>query len=397
MKKKVLIIVENMPVPFDTRVWMEATSLQKNGYEVTVLCPRRKDCQTGYEVLEGVHIFRHPTPHEGNSPLGYLYEYGSALFWEFVYTMWIFLRRGIHVIQGCNPPDDIVLVALPFKLFGVKYIFDHHDACPELYISKYGKQGLFYKIQVWLEKTTYRFSDVVMATNCSYKELAVTRGGLAREDVFVVRNGPDLQTFKAVPPVSALKYGKPYLVGYVGNMSDQEGLDILLNVALHLKNLGRRDIHFTCVGGGPGLPALRQMLSDNHLEDMVNFTGRIPFQQLLEILSTADICVNPDKPCEMNDISTMIKIMEYMALGKPIVQFDLKEGKFSAQQASLYADTNNQVADFAAKILWLIDNPGEREKMGEFARRRIAEQLAWDHSVPHLLAAYERVFSKEGQ
>jgi glycosyltransferase involved in cell wall biosynthesis len=397
VKKKVLIIVENMPVPFDTRVWMEATSLQKNGYEVTVLCPRRKDCQTGYEVLEGVHIFRHPTPHEGNSPLGYLYEYGSALFWEFVYTMWIFLRRGIHVIQGCNPPDDIVLVALPFKLFGVKYIFDHHDACPELYISKYGKQGLFYKIQVWLEKTTYRFSDVVMATNCSYKELAVTRGGLAREDVFVVRNGPDLQTFKAVPPVSALKYGKPYLVGYVGNMSDQEGLDILLNVALHLKNLGRRDIHFTCVGGGPGLPALRQMLSDNHLEDMVNFTGRIPFQQLLEILSTADICVNPDKPCEMNDISTMIKIMEYMALGKPIVQFDLKEGKFSAQQASLYADTNNQVADFAAKILWLIDNPGEREKMGEFARRRIAEQLAWDHSVPHLLAAYERVFSKEGQ
>jgi glycosyltransferase involved in cell wall biosynthesis len=397
VKKKVLIIVENMPVPFDTRVWMEATSLQKNGYEVTVLCPRRKDCQTGYEVLEGVHIFRHPTPHEGNSPLGYLYEYGSALFWEFVYTMWIFLRRGIHVIQGCNPPDDIVLVALPFKLFGVKYIFDHHDACPELYISKYGKQGLFYKIQVWLEKTTYRFSNVVMATNCSYKELAVTRGGLAREDVFVVRNGPDLQTFKAVPPVSALKYGKPYLVGYVGNMSDQEGLDILLNVALHLKNLGRRDIHFTCVGGGPGLPALRQMLSDNHLEDMVNFTGRIPFQQLLEILSTADICVNPDKPCEMNDISTMIKIMEYMALGKPIVQFDLKEGKFSAQQASLYADTNNQVADFAAKILWLIDNPGEREKMGEFARRRIAEQLAWDHSVPHLLAAYERVFSKEGQ
>jgi glycosyltransferase involved in cell wall biosynthesis len=397
VKKKVLIIVENMPVPFDTRVWMEATSLQKNGYEVTVLCPRRKDCQIGYEVLEGVHIFRHPTPHEGNSPLGYLYEYGSALFWEFVYTMWIFLRRGIHVIQGCNPPDDIVLVALPFKLFGVKYIFDHHDACPELYISKYGKQGLFYKIQVWLEKTTYRFSDVVMATNCSYKELAVTRGGLAREDVFVVRNGPDLQTFKAVPPVSALKYGKPYLVGYVGNMSDQEGLDILLNVALHLKNLGRRDIHFTCVGGGPGLPALRQMLSDNHLEDMVNFTGRIPFQQLLEILSTADICVNPDKPCEMNDISTMIKIMEYMALGKPIVQFDLKEGKFSAQQASLYADTNNQVADFAAKILWLIDNPGEREKMGEFARRRIAEQLAWDHSVPHLLAAYERVFSKEGQ
>jgi glycosyltransferase involved in cell wall biosynthesis len=397
MKKKVLIIVENIPVPFDTRVWKEATSLQTNGYEVTVLCPRRKDCPQGYELLEGVHIFRHPTPHEGNSPVGYLYEYGSALFWEFAYTVWIYLRRGFHVIQGCNPPDDIFLAALPFKLFGVKYIFDHHDACPELYLAKYEKPGTFYKIQVWLEKMTYRFSDVVMATNASYKELALTRGGLAPEDVFVVRNGPDLATFKAVTPIPALKHGKPYLVGYVGDMGQQEGLDILLDVALHLKNLGRRDIHFTCVGGGPGLAGLQQMVRDKHLEDTVNFTGRIPFKDLLDILSTADVCVNPDKPCEMNDISTMIKIMEYMALAKPIVQFNLKEGKFSAQDASLYADTKDQVQDFAQKILWLIDNPSERKGMGEYGRRRVEEQLAWDHSVPHLLAAYERAFGKRAR
>ena len=177
-------------------------------------------------------------------------------------------------------------------------------------------------------------------------------------------------------------------------MSEQDGLDILLNVALHIKNLGRRDIHFTCVGGGPGLPDLRKMLRDKHLEDIFNFTGRISFADLLDILSTADICVNPDKPCEMNDISTMIKIMEYMALGKPIVQFDFKEGKYSAQEASLYVDTKNQVQDFADKLLWLIDHPDERKKMGEFGRRRIADQLAWEHSVPHLLAAYERAFSK---
>jgi len=396
VNKKVLIIVENMPVPFDTRVWGEATSLQKNGYEVSVLCPRRKGNALPHEVLEGVHIFRHPTPHEGNSPLGYVYEYGSALFWEFVYTLWIFFRRGFHVIQGCNPPDDIFLVALPFKLLGVKYIFDHHDACPELYISKYEKQGLFYKIQVWLEKMTYRCSDVVMATNSSYKDLAVNRGGLAPEDVFVVRNGPNLRTFQAVPPVPALKYGKPYLVGYVGNMSEQEGLDILLDVALHLKNKGRRDIHFTCVGGGPGLPLLRQMVVDKDLGDMVNFTGRISFEDLLNILSTADVCVNPDKPCEMNDISTMIKIMEYMALAKPIVQFDLKEGRFSAGEASLYADPNARVQDFADKIVWLIDHPEERKKMGESGRRRVEQQLAWEHSVPHLLAAYERAFHKRG-
>src|SRR5271168_2246598 len=383
-----------MTVPFDPRVWQEATSLQANGYEVSVLCPRRKDCPQWHEVLKGVHIFRHPTPKEGNSPLGYVWEYTSALFWESLFAVWIFLSRGFHVIQGCNPPDDIFLVALPFKLFGVKYIFDHHDACPELYLSKYENPGAFYKIQVWLERMTYRFSDVVMATNDSYKELAVTRGGKAPQDVFVVRNGPDLEKLRAVPAVPALKHGKPYLVGYVGNMSEQEGLDILLDVALHLKNIGRRDVHFTCVGGGPGLPGLQKMVRDKQLEDMVDFTGRISFKDLLDILSTADVCVNPDKPCKMNDISTMIKIMEYMALGKPIVQFDLKEGRISAQEASLYSDTKDQVRDFANKILWLIDNPDERKRMGEFGRRRVQTELAWDYSVGNLLAAYERAFSK---
>ncbi|MGA2152001.1 MAG: glycosyltransferase family 4 protein [Geobacteraceae bacterium] len=397
MKKKVLIIVENLPVPFDTRVWKEASSLRKNRYDVTVLCPRGKGYEQRHEVIDGIHIYRHPMPKEGNSPLGYLREYGAALFWQFWYTWWIYLRRGVHVIQGCNPPDDIFLIALPFKLLGIKYIFDHHDANPELYFSKYGKKGVLYKVQVWLEKLTYRFSDVVMCTNSSYRDLAVTRGGFDPEDVFIVRNGPDVRTFKAVPPNSALKYGKPYLIGYVGVMSVQEGLDILLDVALHIKNLGRRDVHFTCIGGGPGLAALRKMTQDKDLEDMVNFTGRIPDEQLLEILSTADVCVNPDKPCEMNDISTMIKIMEYMALGKPIVQFDLKEGRFSAKEASLYTDNRDPVTDFAAKILWLLENPDERKRMGEFGRRRVEEELAWEYSLQNLLAAYQRAFSKRAQ
>jgi len=183
-------------------------------------------------------------------------------------------------------------------------------------------------------------------------------------------------------------------VGYVGTMSIQEGLDILLDVALYITNLGRSDIHFTCVGGGPGLARLRKMVRAKNLGNMVNFTGRVSDAQLLEVLSTADVCVNPDKPCEMNDISTMIKIMEYMALGKPIVQFDLKEGRFSAQDASLYADNHNQVPDFAAKLLWLLDNPSERRKMGQFGRKRVHEELAWKYSVPSLLAAYQRCFDK---
>jgi glycosyltransferase involved in cell wall biosynthesis len=394
VKKKVLIIVENLPVPFDGRVWKEGCALRRHGYEVTVLCPRGKGYAQNHEVLEGVHIYRHPMPKEGNTAFGYLWEYGWALFWEFLYTSWIFLTRGFHVIQGCNPPDNIFLVALPFKLFGVKYIFDHHDANPELYYSKYERKDFLYNTQVWLEKLTYGFSDVLMATNESYKALAVSRGGLDPQDVFVVRNGPDLATFKLVPPQTALKYGKSYLVGYVGTMSIQEGLDILIDVASHIKEQGRGDVHFTCVGGGPGLAGLRQMVKDKNLEDTINFTGRVPDKDLLEVLSTADVCVNPDKPCEMNDISTMIKIMEYMALGKPIVQFDLKEGRFSAGEAAVYSDNQNQVPDFANKILWLLDHPEERKKMGEFGRRRVEQQLAWEYSVGNLLAAYERAFSK---
>jgi glycosyltransferase involved in cell wall biosynthesis len=394
MKKKVLIIVENLPVPFDTRVWKEACSLHENGYEVTVLCPKGKGHQKRYECLAGIHIYRHPMPKEGNTPLGYVWEFSCALFWEFLFSWWIYLRRGFHVIQGCNPPDDIFLVALPFKILGVKYIFDHHDANPELYVSKFERKGLLYKAQVLLEKLTYGFSDVVMATNRSYKDLAVTRGGLAPEDVFVVRNGPDLETFKAVPANPALKHGKSYLVGYVGTMSIQEGLDILLDVALNIKNQGRGDVHFTCVGGGPGLVGLRRMVKERALEDTVTFTGRVPEQELLEILSTSDVCVNPDKPCEMNNISTMIKIMEYMALSKPIVQYKLKEGRFSAGGASLYSDNGNRVTDFAEKILWLLDHPEQRKTMGELGRRRVETELAWDFSVEHLLAAYENAFGK---
>jgi glycosyltransferase involved in cell wall biosynthesis len=394
VKRKILIIVENLPVPFDPRVWKEACALKKAGYQVTVLSPRDKDNRRNYELLDDVHIYRHPMPQEGNTALGYLLEYSCALFWQNLYAWWIFFVRGFQVIQGCNPPDDIFLVALPFKAFGVKYIFDHHDANPELYFAKYERKDFFYKTQVWLEKLTYRFSDVVIATNESYKQLAVSRGQIDPRDVFVVRNGPDLSKFKLVPAKQELKYGKSYLVGYVGTMSIQEGLDILLDVALRIRERGRPDVHFTCVGGGPGLARLREMVIEKGLEASVNFTGRISDKDLLDVLSTADVCVNPDKPCEMNDISTMIKIAEYMALGKPIVQFDLREGRYTAGEASLYSDNHDQVRDFSDKVLWLLDHPEDRKKMGEFGRKRVEQHLAWEYSVERLLAAYERAFEK---
>jgi glycosyltransferase involved in cell wall biosynthesis len=393
-KNRVLIIVENQAVPFDRRVWREACSLHEKGYEVTVVCPRRKGSAKGYEVIEGIRVYRHPSTSEGSTPLGYLQEYAWALFWEFWYTSWIYWRHGFDVIQGCNPPDNIFLIALPFKLLGVKYIFDHHDANPELYVSKYGKRGTLYRLLVALEKLTYRVSDVVIVTNASYKNLAVNRGGVPSQNVFVVRNGPNRETFKPVPPNPARKNGKNYLVGYVGNMSVQDGLDILLDIAQQVKNSGRRDVLFTCVGGGTELNKLKKMVEDRGLLDTVHFTGRVPDDDLLEILSTADVCVNPDRPSEMNDISTMIKIMEYMALGKPIVQFDAKEGRFSAQEASLYASKDDGVADFAAKIIWLLDRPEERKRMGELGRKRIEEMLAWDYSVPELLAAYREALHR---
>jgi glycosyltransferase involved in cell wall biosynthesis len=283
---------------------------------------------------------------------------------------------------------------LPYKLLGVKYIFDHHDAVPELYWAKYHNKSLYHRVLGWLERLTFRCSDVVIATNESYRTLAMNRGGVDPEDIFVVRNGPDLRTFRAVAPKPALKHGKRYLVGYVGVMGVQDGLDMLLDVASYLKRRGRRDVHFTCIGDGSELNRLEKRVESEGLDGTVNFTGRISEELLLDILSTADVCVNPDTPCVMNDISTMVKIMEYMALGKPIVQCDLKEGRVSAAESSLYADNSDPVPDFACKILWLLDNPEEARRMGEFGKRRVESALAWGHSVQKLLAAYERAFCK---
>jgi len=386
--KRVLIIVENLPVPFDRRVWQEARTLSSAGYQVCIISPRGKGYEAKYECIEGVHIYRHPLPLDARRGIGYIIEYSFALFWEFVLAFRIFVTRGFDIIHACNPPDDIFLVGLLFKLLGKKFVFDHHDVNPELYLAKFGKKDLLYKVLLALERMTFRVADISIATNESYKRIAIERGGMSPDRVFIVRSGPDLGRLKIVPPNNRLKRGRRYLVGYVGTMGQQEGIDRLLRAVKYIvADLGRKDIQFGLVGGGPELERLKAYAAELGITDYVTFTGRVPDSQMLEILNTADVCVNPDSANEMNEISTMNKIMEYMALGKPIVQFDLREGRFSAQRASLYANKNDEI-DFAEKIVYLLDNPKLRQEMGQLGRSRAQEELAWEYEAPKLLAAY---------
>ncbi len=388
--KRVLIIVENLPLPFDRRVWHEARTLVAAGATVSVICPMGERYKLRYELLEGVHIHRHPLPPDGKGPIGFLREYAAALFWETLLAWKIYFIRGIDVIQGCNPPDLIFLVALPFRPLGVKFIFDHHDINPELYEAKFNKRGSFWRLMVLLEKLTFKAATVSIATNRSYRAIALERGGMKPEDVFVVRSGPDTASFRPVPPAEQWRMGRRYLVGYVGVMGEQEGIDLLIDAVDHIVfGLGRHDIQFCLVGGGPSLDGLKAETSRRGLADYISFTGRAPDHDLLEILSTADVCVNPDRVNVMNDKSTMNKILEYMALGKPIVQFEVTEGRYSAQDASLYARPNDP-KDMAETIVALLDNPEQRARMSAFGQRRVANELSWTHQVEPLIDAYRR-------
>lgn len=397
MQRKVLIIVENLPVPFDTRVWQEATTLAENGYLVSVICPKGKGYDADYEYLKGVHVYRHDLPAEGNGALGYAREYFCALREELRLAKKIYKERGFHVIHGCNPPDDIYMVARRFKKKGVDYVFDHHDICPELFEAKFGKaSGLLYKSQLWLERQTYKHCAFAFVTNESYKQIAISRGGMQEDKVFVLRSGPKLERLKITPAKSEIKRGRRFMVGYVGVIGQQEGIEYLLKAAKYIKEeLHRDDIFWGVVGGGPHLEALRKQSHEMGLDDILEFTGRVSDEVLLDYLNTADVCVNSDEYNAMNDKSTMNKILEYMALGKPIVQFDLTEGRFSAQEASLYAEPNNAI-DMADKIIQLLDNPAKRKEMSEYGRQRIVNELSWEHTSRALLEGYDNYFKQRG-
>lgn len=387
--RRVLILVENLPSPFDRRVWQQATTLHAHGWQVSIICPTGKGYEAHYECIDGVHIYRYDLPNEAEGALGYLLEYSAALWHTFRLAFKVRRERGFDIVHACNPPDLLFLVGGFFKrLHGTRFIFDHHDINPELYEAKFGRRDLLWKLMVWLERATFRTADVSIATNESYRRIAIERGGMDPERVFVVRSGPKLDRLKVQPPKPELKQGRRFLVGYVGVMGKQEGIDYLLKAARHIvHDLGRTDVHFGLVGGGTALDDMKALAAELGVAGHVTFTGRVPDDAMLDMLNTADVCVNPDVANDMNDKSTMNKIMEYMALGKPIVQFDLTEGRFSAQEASLYAAKNDPV-DMARKILELLDDPERRSRMGSFGRQRVENELEWRYEVPKLLKAY---------
>ena len=390
--KRVLILVENLPSPFDRRVWQEATALRDAGYVVSIICPTGRGYEARFEAIDGIHIWRYRLPAEGAGALGYLIEYSAALFSTFVLSLRVHRLRGFDVIHACNPPDLFFLIGGLYKLFGKKFLFDHHDANPELYVAKFGRKDFFYRLMLKLERWTFRTADVSIATNLSYRRIAIERGRMPPERVFVVRSGPSLERLQIRAPTPELKRGRRYLVGYVGVMGRQEGIDYLLRAAAHVVHgLGRTDVQFGLVGGGTSLEEMKALARELGIADYVSFTGRVSDAELLAMLNTADVCVNPDVASEMNDISTMNKVMEYMALGKPIVQFDLAEGRYSAQSASLYARRNDWI-DLAAKIVELLDDPERRRLMGAYGRRRVMEELEWRHEAPKLLAAYQALW-----
>ncbi|TWE13443.1 glycosyltransferase involved in cell wall biosynthesis [Prauserella muralis] len=374
-------------MPFDRRVWQECTTLRDAGWEVHVVCPQGTKRDTEPEtVIDGVHILRYPLRAATGGPAGYLQEYGSALW----HTLRLARRVGrVDVIHACNPPDLLFVVGLLGKLRGARFVFDQHDLVPELYLSRFGRgEDLLYRMVCLLERLTYACADVVISTNESYREQALRRGRKSPDDVFVVRSAPAIERFRQVPAEPELKRGKPHLLCYLGVMGPQDGVDYALRSLAALRDdLGRTDWHAVFVGAGDTFDDMVALSERLGLAGQVEFTGRIPDADLVRYLSTADVCLSPDPLNPLNDVSTMNKVLEYMAMSRPIVSFDLREARVSAGDAAVYATANDE-HEFAKLIARLLDDPEQRERMGRLGHDRVNGPLSWANSQRALLAAY---------
>jgi glycosyltransferase involved in cell wall biosynthesis len=390
----ILIVVENLPVPLDRRVWLEATSLRNAGYEVSIISPMGRGWDAPYEVIEGVHIYRHAMPVEAHSGIrAYVREYSHAIWHWFRLARLVWKRRPFDAIQGCNPPDLVFLLALFYRRRGVRYMFDHHDVSPELYEAKFRKRGPIYHLMRILERISFKVADVSMATNDSFRDIAINRGDKHSRDVFTVRSAPRVEHFLPAAGDQTYRKGARTLIGYVGAIGQQEGMDLLVRAADHLVNTLAASVHFLIIGFGPARRDMVRDVADHGLDAYFTFAGPLYDCDLLAALNAIDIGVAPDPKNPMNDISTMNKVMEYMTLEKPVVQFDLTEGRVSAMQSSLYA-TGNCPVHFARQIDKLMNDSALRQQMGQSGRQRVIKELSWAHSEPQLLAAYDRLFAK---
>jgi len=388
---KVLMLVENNGYPRDFRVRREAQALRDAGHQVSVICPR-EGREPWQEVHEGVYVQRYPAPPGGRGFLGYAFEFGFATVAMLVLSLWLLARRGVDVVHAANPPDTLCLVGAVFRLLGKRFVFDQHDLAPELYLSRFARRGPNAVVAVLrlLERCSYAVANVVIATNDSYRRRAIEIGRVDADKVFVVRNGPPL-SYGPLEPDPALVERARFIVGYVGTIGPQDGLDVWMRALRHLVfDLGRREVLAVVIGDGDALADVRSLAARLELEPFVHFTGRLSEDAARKVLSAAHVCVQPDPSSPLNDHSTMNKLMEYMALGKPTVAFDLPETRFSAQEAAHYVVPNDEEA-FARAVAALLDAPRERERMGRLGMRRVIEALAWEHSVRHLLDAYAAV------
>jgi len=374
-------------VPVDRRVWQEACTLRDAGYQVSVICPKARGFEGARETLEGIEIYRYRV-WEASGPSGYLVEYALALAAQFWLALRVYARTHFRVLQACNPPDTIFLVGLFFKLFGVRFIFDHHDLNPELYEAKFGRRDFGYRLVCWAERLTFRTANVSIASNESYREVALSRGKMRRERTFIVRSCPDLARMRKRPAQPQLKEGRRFLVVYLGVMGPQDGLDLLLesiDSVVHRSN--RRDILFVLIGAGTELPRLKALAARKGLESLVRFPGHLPDEEVAAYFSTAELGVAPDPATPMNDKSTMNKILEYMTFGLPVVLYDLTEGRRSADGGALYARPGD-TEDFARAMLRILDSESLRKELGASGRKRIEESLNWQIEKQSLLAAY---------
>ena len=393
-RPRVLMVVENLSVPTDRRVWKEAQALVGSGHDVVVISPRGSARDTSeYEHRDGVEIHRYPQREAGGGPLSYLVEYGFALWHIRRLARRLQRQRRFDVVHVCNAPDILYLAVLSLRRCGARIVFDHHDLVPELFEARFGATGgLLYRLAALAESRAFRIADVVLSPNESYRTVALDRGGKGAEDVFVVRMAPDPSRFRAGEPDPALKRGKPYLLGYAGMIGPQDGVDHALR-ALRLLADRRDDWYAIFAGSGDAADDARALATELNLDDHVDFVGFVEDERLIAILGTADVCLAPEPKNALNDASTMIKVVEYMGLGRPIVAFDLRETRFSAGEAALYATPNDE-ADFASCVEQLLDDPALRTRMGDAGRLRVTNELSWERSEESLAAAYARALEK---